>query len=336
MIYRDEAIHISKNAFLDLYVIGYKSMGESIVLNLDNQFIGIVDSYKTVSSFITKQILDKLERNVDFICWTHTDEDHTKGLSELLESNFITENTRLFLPEGITKKEIKSYLEMDSEKEYTKVFKMLNNSSNLNVESANENTLLYSFPLIQGDKQFSFYLESFAPLSQIVRNLELASIKHLFDSDNLSLHQNPNFFSVGLKLTITSQGFAPFTVCLAGDVDNHTIESMKDKNKSRIFSENVILKIPHHCSKNSDLLIKEGLIKNFDFAVTTGYKRGRSNLPDKYVLDEYKKIAARNAGKLSSTALRVNHDFGVVFYRLKLSHLTRKVRVRNLGNASLV
>lgn len=336
MMYRNDAIHIGSNAFLDVYVIGYKSMGESIVINLDNQFIGVVDSYKTANSFLTRQLLDKLEKNIDFICWTHTDEDHTKGLLELLQTNYITENTRLFLPEGITKKEIQSRIDKDNDKEYSKVFKLLRNSQTLKVESANENALLYSFQLIQGDKQYSFFLESFAPLSYIVRELELESINHIFEQNNKELHQNPNFFSVGLKLTINSNGFAPFTLCLAGDVDNYTIDGMQDKNKNRIFNDNEILKIPHHCSKNSDQLISDGLIKSFKYAVTTGYKRGRSNLPDKELLDEYKNIANsfKEKGKVSSTERREEYDFGVVLYRLTLSHLTRKLKVRNLGSAA--
>lgn len=338
MMYRDDAIHIGSNAFLNVYIIGYKAMGESIVLNLDNQFIGIIDSYKTANSFLTKQLLDKLEKKVDFICWTHTDEDHTKGLLEILESNYITGNTRLFLPEGITKKEIQSHIELDNEKEYSKIFKLLRNSQTLKVESANENTLLYSFALIQGDKQYSFFLESFAPLSNIVRNLELDSVKHLFEQNDTKLHQNPNYFSVGLKLTITSMGFSPFTLCLAGDIDNHTIGSMRDKNKNRIFNNNDILKIPHHCSRNSDQLISEGLIESFKYAVTTGYKRGRSNLPDQDLLNEYIKIAnsPEVMGKVSSTERRSEYNFGVVLYRLKLSHLTRKLNVRNLGSASFL
>lgn len=73
-----------------------------------------------------------------------------------------------------------------------------------------------------------------------------------------------------IKFTINSNSLS---VCLTGDVDNTTIESMHHKNKKFVFGNNHIIKLPHHGSLNSDKIIKENIIKYFDFAISTGYKK---------------------------------------------------------------
>jgi hypothetical protein len=145
----------------------------------------------------------------------------------------------------------------------------------------------------------------------VVREYTLRSFQDIHDRNNFK-HDKPNYFSVGLKLTLT-QGKYGASVCLAGDIDNYSLRRFpNDAVLKDIFDNNKLLKIPHHGSKNSDFLLrkKSPIIQNFDHAVTTTYTK---KLPDPEVLDAYKSI-----GHVSVTNKRDTDAYGYVKYSLKL------------------
>jgi ribonuclease BN (tRNA processing enzyme) len=100
-------VYISKKQTIDVHVIGYKTAGESIIVNIGNKFAGIIDCYRTKQYFITMDILKDLRiKKLNFICWTHTDEDHTRGLPDILLSPYVGKKTAFILPDGISSKEV--------------------------------------------------------------------------------------------------------------------------------------------------------------------------------------------------------------------------------------
>lgn len=88
------------------------------------------DCYKGRDIFVTDRILKELGINeLDFLCWTHIDWDHTKGLSELFR--YVSPDTAFILPTGISVREIlnstiasKDYFS----KEYRKIFQLIDNN----------------------------------------------------------------------------------------------------------------------------------------------------------------------------------------------------------------
>lgn len=325
---------IDEHSRVELYVIGYKSMGESLILNIANQFYGVIDCYKKEGLFLTDQILRQLEvdtKKLDFICWTHADEDHSKGLSELFEPFVSKEKTMFILPAGVSDREVRDYLISSPNEEYGQIFEFMETHIDpLEIRPASQENQFFQFNLLERldgkrgrPKTYTCRIKSFAPLYYLIRQLQLNAFDQVVNRGPDKLHQNRNFYSVGLKIEITSHNTEPLSICLAGDVDNETIRMYKDAYNKSIFDNNVVLKIPHHCSNNSDDLIRKGWVTSFKYAVTTSYKRGRSNLPDEMLLGEYQIRARSCGGEVSSTAHDSGHEYGVVKYSIPIVSQSR-------------
>ncbi|WP_294403284.1 hypothetical protein [uncultured Clostridium sp.] len=331
-----EDIYVKQEDEIKLYVIGYESMGESIIINIAEKFFGVIDCYKTKDFFITKNILEELcVKKLDFICWTHTDADHTKGMIELFD--YVDDNTAFIMPEGLSYKELLSKVDLKSEKycneEIVHIFEAIKSKiKEYNFVSANNGSSIYSFnlKLLNDEKSIAVNIESFAPLSSIVRNSQIRTMQELIN-ESKKIHEKPNLFSVGLIINFIRQSFS-LKICLAGDVDNITIDKMHPLNKKRIFNNNHIIKLPHHGSNNSDRIIKDNLITYFDYAVSTSYKKHR--LPRQEVLDGYKKCCSH--GKISKTN-KTAGPYGYVIYKVPLfNDLEPNTEVCYVGTAGEV
>lgn len=98
--------YLVKNSLeIEVYVIGYKTMGESIILfiKLDSKivFSVVIDSYKYNGVNKTIELLK--ENNVDridYLCWSHPDDDHSRGMVDII-CNFVDENTLINIPAKI-------------------------------------------------------------------------------------------------------------------------------------------------------------------------------------------------------------------------------------------
>ncbi len=69
-------------------MIGYHDQGESVVFFIKTDgmvaYTGLVDCYKTEEQNAVKMVLEKERiKKVDFVCWTHPHDDHTRGLDEI-------------------------------------------------------------------------------------------------------------------------------------------------------------------------------------------------------------------------------------------------------------
>ena len=325
---------VKENDNIKMYVVGYKYEGESIIFDIANgKFIGVIDCYRRPNQFITKEILEYLNiRRLDFLCWTHIDWDHTKGLSGL--SKFIKSDTTIILPEGLSPREVDNLVD-DNEKrntykkEYYNIFKMFERVDDNHRLKVNHGTNIYEFSLICAEKkkEYRVRIDSFAPISGVINKCEYDMVKDLYENVNFneklknkfiqdkwyveSARRN-NLYSVGLKIDISDIN-SKVSICLCGDLDNVTIETMQPSTRDRIFAENTILKIPHHGSENADLLFELDCIKRFGYGVTTCFK---DKLPVKKMLDKYNE----KCNSLYRTDLKKG-DYGVVEFIIPLKDL---------------
>ena len=76
---------------VETYIIGYKNEGESVLffVRADGgiSFSGLIDCFRLRD---IDKINDILKENgvkkLDFICWTHPDLDHSKGLKDIIQN----------------------------------------------------------------------------------------------------------------------------------------------------------------------------------------------------------------------------------------------------------
>lgn len=320
MIEKDD-IMISKADHLHLHIIGYPKQGESIVVNIGNKFVGVIDCFKKGNCFKTKEIVEKYGGKIDFLCWTHTDWDHTYGISEL--KDYFYDETAIIVPGAFQAKEWRT-LVLDNTtvenyklKEYNEIFKIIDNTKDYLYQGVNESTELYNFRLLNGSKVIEFGMKSFAPMGKIMRDLEKEYLKGATDKKEKREKQfekynhDNNLFSVGLVITLRVYG-GILKIVLTGDLENKVIESMHPKSVERVFSRANIIKIPHHGSVSARSLIDfeypNGI--KFDYAITTSYQ---DKLPEEAVLSEYSKY-----GKVINVNYNDKDIYGIAEYEVPL------------------
>lgn len=331
-----EDIYVSNSDEIQLYIIGYESMGESIVLNIANKFFGVIDCYRTDNLFITKSILESIEtKNLNFICWTHTDEDHTKGMLELFD--YVNEDTVFIMPEGIPYKELIAKVDLNSckycDEEIVGIFNAIKDKiKRYNFISANSSTSIYSFnlKLMNDMKTTTVNIECFAPLSSVVRDSQIKTIDELIN-ESKKIHEKPNRYSVGLIINFITDETSR-KICLTGDVDEITINNMHPINRKKIFGNNYIIKLPHHGSNNPNKILTNKIVTYFDYAVSTSYKQ--HDLPRKDIMESYKKCCS--TGVISKTNSK-DGNYGCVVYKIPIFNLLKdKNEVSYVGSAGEV
>ena len=326
-------ILVTEDESLKIYVVGYSNQGESIVIVIgDNKFIGVIDCYRTKNEFITKKILEDLKvEQLDFICWTHADWDHTRGLSQLRK--YVKNNTAIILPEGMGSREIHNLIYKDDikdsyKKEFNQIFNMINKVDEDYRLAVNQSSSIFDFNLkFSGShKKYRFMIEAFAPISGITNICTSETIEQLYNSviENpkrpdkkwyVEPNRKNNLYSVGLQVILDSND-ERVTICLCGDLDDITISKMNATKRNKIFNENTIFKIPHHGSENANALFELKCIDKCEYAVTTSFKR---KLPTDIMLKKYKKKCTN----LSRTNLRKG-TYGLVTYSIALKDLSRE------------
>jgi len=321
---------VKLNDKLSIYIIGYETAGESILINFADSFFGVVDCFKTTKHSKTIELIEDLDiKTLDFVCWTHTDEDHTLGLSDILSNYVDYEKTLFIIPEGFAPKEIFSKFEKEYTGEYQRIFQLAEEKIHpANHFSANHGfSRNYLFKFSKSSEPLKIELKSYSPLSYIVRDLSLDVVESYF-SEHKKIRSYPNFFSIVLKITITHPDIVPITVCLTSDLDNYVIKRMHPKEAEDCFGHNLIMKIPHHGSNNSSEVIN--YISSLSYAATTTYTR--SNLPRKEIIEQYN----LKSSKVSHTGAKVG-EFGIIKYDVLLKkHPLNLVSIEHIGGADYV
>jgi beta-lactamase superfamily II metal-dependent hydrolase len=114
-----------------------------------------------------------------------------------------------------------------------------------------------------------------------------------------------------------------------GDTDNHTIAEMP----RNLFLQHLhVVKIPHHGSQTSDLLI-EDLQGGCDVACSTVYRMGRSYLPDNLVMDKYRSISSELYCTGAKEKVVEKENYGVVHIQTDI--FSREYTTTTFGNAAI-
>lgn len=266
-------VYVENTLVMETYIIGYKSEGEVILFFVRADggigFSGLVDCYKLSDIDKVSEILnDNNIQKLDFICWTHPDSDHSKGLKEIIDS-YASVDTDIWIPEGVDVQEITCGKEVQALFSFLKSCS-IKMESPLNVYSASDIKDLLCYNSICFQKRTEGYpleMVSYAPNSKIIRKQNYL--------DKFIKNDRSIFFKLAL---------GDVRIFLTGDVENETLG-----NLGRKFSqEHVhILKIPHHGSDTSTQFLELGW-NGCDIACSTVYRRGHTNLPDREIMKQYK------------------------------------------------
>lgn len=288
MIYSD-VLNI-KEIELHIYVLGYFPIGESVLAVVwdksEKRVLKSVlfDCYEQNDTNKMFSILNQYgldNRKLDFVIWTHPDEDHSVGFESLLKK-YTSQRTIALLPEGVTKKVFD--LSWFGIKRFFTVKRKDNMFKNLVVErvSCSNNR---TYPVDYGATQFKdglgdallFSIEIITPFSY-----------HLFKKTEI----NKSFIKNDLSLSVLMK-FGEHCFYFGGDTMNQSLAEVEPSKWENV----VFVKIPHHASKTSNKLPKL-LEDNIDIkrigritAVSTSFEQGVSDLPEIDVLEKYKPIS---------------------------------------------
>ncbi len=277
----------SEELFLSIYLIGYETQGESIVLIFETEerkavWSAVIDSYSLPEKNITDNILKAYKfgqnKKIDLACITHFHNDHTTGFKNLLEY-YADENTKIMMPEFSREyyeaqghypaKEIRDYIQ----RKYTGGSNCHDNNVFYNRKI--DRNLIWDFNGSTHGVGHQLYIESLLPTDR--RAL------HYID-DDLSRH-SPNDLSLMLKIVFDGNQYL-FT----GDCTN---DEMKDLGANDFYTRQtnttphvVYLKIPHHGSKTADNLLKmvedDRLIIDKIATCTYDYRATKENIIEGY------------------------------------------------------
>lgn len=260
--------------YLTTYIIGYDGVGESIIILLSSKddkkkiyFLGVVDSYATSKTHQTEKLLGEIlkeynhkERKLNLLCWSHPHDDHTVGLSKIIEK-YCNEETLILLPN---------------------IMSMNNDGlSQLSID-----TCKYIQSFCYGKRVGKRYKVRFPSENQMLMTLNFTKkknmvfkIKNYGPYDNIAYMQNnidPNKLSISLLFEVNGK-----YIFLGADTDNMNISCFED------FPNHIhVCKIPHHTSLSGRKFINmlDDKVKS-EIACTTSFIT--SSLPNNKLLKTY-------------------------------------------------
>lgn len=322
-------IPISKysNVLMKIFVIGYRNMGESIViLFLDKGRNNEVLYSIVIDSFIygsgkrevnkTDEILRKYGvENISCLIWTHPHLDHTKGLKHVILKH-CRFNTPIYISPHFYNKE--NDLIKITKKENQE---LVDNLFTLNRLSKDR----VSRPIVSPRKYTNLEQMIFEGFSDSMRiNIDaVAPYSSILDDyvgkDKYNL--NPNMVSIAFILSVDDYYFF-----FGGDTTNEHI----DRINTAYLQKCVFVKIPHHASTTSNNLLELLNPDVLENVCTTQFKNGRSNLPNMDILSAYKHIAKHVT--ITGDDTHRSTDYGMIEYEYSFDkRLTTTIHLH--GNA---
>lgn len=312
-------VYINDKLEIETYIIGYRTEGESILFFIKADgcihFSGLVDYYQLKQVNIVEDILiQNGVSELDFICWTHPDYDHSKGLKDTIKT-YASEKTYIWIPEGVDESEIKFSSEVEELFLELKEC-VLSNNARYNVYSVSDKKDLTYYNSINFQKDADMYplsIISYAPSSKLIRR---QNYMEQFIKNDRSI-----FFVLAL---------GDVRIFLTGDIEDETIRQIP---RGDFVNHIHIMKIPHHGSTTSVEMLGLG-IDDCDVACSTVYRKGKQNLPVDSVLDQY----ANNSWELYCTG-RLDGDkeeepYGIV--KIVTNVIEKYYSVYKEGNACLL
>ena len=326
MSFNDFKVSSVKNFVVSLFVVGYKTQGESIVILFRDDekqkilFSMVVDCFVHEKVNVTRKILDKYGiKTLDAVCWTHPHWNHSYGIDELVH-DYLSPSTTIFSPKfyyGNLKKDL-----LRSEcKKTPGIFKSLReevaNNPNINdvwrtISASGDLSLNFTMQLSADDdvsvkKDIKFYF--LTPIGN--RTDEFALEGTEFDAPN----------ELSISFIISLDGYNLF---FGGDTEYGHAEDIQ----TSIVKSLRWIKVPHHCSLGGKS-IAERIGPKLDFSTSTIYSK--ANLP----VEDVQKMYASPEHPLYMTQLpnRKACVYGVVQYDYRFNSDNIDVDITTYGNA---
>lgn len=316
-------ISSSSNLRVEVYLIGYKNLGESIVVLFIDigdhsvKYSIVIDCYEYKRKNLTDHILRKNKvSTLSLLCWTHPDLDHSLGLDHII-TKYCKNSTKIIIPEHFYNlpDDIVTIRKKREKDAIDKIFK-LNRIKKQTIATTSVpsqgNIIIEELCFSSFNKDTRVKIYALTPISSILANHKRAGNRNI----------NKNELSISILLAIDE-----YHMYFGGDTPNNHLEQI-----NRSYLKNCrFVKIPHHCSYSSNLLIDtvdvgEDLL---DCACTTTYKQ--HGLPNIDLLDKYEKKFDRIL--CTGGVEHKDYDYGVIKFIYDFSKEDLNLEIEINGNA---
>ena len=315
-----------ENLVLSIYLVGYKNIGESIVVLFHDAgkeekepvFSFVVDSYKKDDLFLTKKILDDNEvKGLDIVCWTHPHRDHTPGIDEIVEQYF-KPDMWFFMPmfyfgnlrQDLLKTE--SAFTEEANKSLGKILKKKDKSNNVKNAIIANGDITKHYPILMKTedgvcRDLDFYF--LTPYGNLID-------QYVIKGTEIS---KPNDLSISFIMSVDGYDFF-----FGGDIENNHADHI-DKQLIRGMRW---IKVPHHCSKSGEVICNN-INPCFNYAASTVFTS--SGLPESEIQEKY-----AQKGRLFMTQLKdmeLIQEYGIVQFNYIFRKEDVLVTIETYGNA---
>lgn len=313
-----------------IYVIGYKNIGESIVVlfrdvdgEQDDVILSmVIDSYEKDGLNMIRRVLKKHKvGHLDFVCWTHPHCDHSIGIDSLIIDNF-HDDIVLFLPKFFYGNLLPDLLESESKKTdeiFRNIYDMVAKHPAYqeiwrSISANGDSTHPYPIQLSSKDglicKDVYFYF--------------LTPLGHRTDlyANSGNPFGRPNELSVSFIMSIDGYDFF-----FGGDTENEHAMGIS----TEIVQGMRWIKVPHHCSDGAKSIANR-LGPQLDYAAATVFKS--SGLPKQEIQDIYARMGTLHMTQLEECdGYQLQSDYGIIQYDYRFHEETSKVNITTYGNA---
>ena len=312
---------LQNDLIIRVYTVGFDPKGEAILLTIcDGEFIlfsGLIDCYIKDNDYLI-ELLDKLNiKKLNYLCISHPDADHCVGIQSIVDK--IDKNTKVAIPSRIFDfmdqydkdvKESLSYLQelflLNSNNQRKPIFNTVSNNSDV-IDN-------WIFTDITG-KPIELKIVTITPTANIIERYAYRQLK-----GDITVEHND--FSI-----INLIRLGEIKILLTGDAMNDGIKDAfnnltkfgYDFFKSKID----FVKIPHHTSTGSNLLldiIKENE-ERIGVSTTTVYRS--SNLPNYSLFTDYNAFSEYSYCTCPKKTRAIKN--GIVLYEANITNSQKRV-----------
>ncbi len=271
---------------IKVHVLGYRTMGESIVVVFISASTRKVLYSMVIDSFERKDenknllnstsiILDAYKIScLDMLCWSHPDADHSRGLGKLIEK-YCASSTRILVPYGFHDPDFRNIRHNKDDRKF--ILKLLETNrpdaygySPVSVASGEMSRVdTLRFLTLQhgvGERPFEITIDALSPVTGLMS-------EKIFTNRQI----DKNELAIVLAISIGDN-----RLIFASDILNDEIKYLNFE----YLDLPQFVKVPHHGSSSSDKFLHYcSMDKNSTVACITSFDR--HGLPEKRVVDEY-------------------------------------------------
>ena len=310
----------SDNIKIEIYCIGYKSEGESVIIFLKDKekiiWSGVIDCFKKEINRTIEILEDNnygTEKNkLNFICISHPDYDHIYGMNDIFE-HYTDDNTIFIAPNFLQDNYKPTEATKDIIEYFRKKFSHIDNINynNLYLDRCFDPGLTHQF-INHKNRKIKFEIRALTPYNTY------SFSKMVNAEENI----NKNDYSMMLVFEIDN-----INLLFCSDCENEIIDKIElDEIPDDIYC----FKIPHHGSKTSSHIIENWFEENKKIDIAICGTRTKNNTTSIEILNGYYDNS-REVHLTASTIKEDNiEDYGIV----KITNKNMQtISIDHIGNA---